>query len=277
MNRGMAVVRPFLKWAGSKYQLLERIKQSLPTAKRLIEPFVGSGAVFLNTDYPRYLLTDTNADLIGLYRYIQKEGASFIDYCESWFINRNTRDDYYHLRELFNTATDTRLRAALFIYLNRHGFNGLCRYNLKGQYNVPFGQYKKPYFPRAELIHFHQKAQRATFKQMDFKATMQLAKPGDVFYCDPPYVPLSKTANFTSYSANRFGMDEQIALARQAELLADKGIVVLISNHRTPLVKQLYARAKFRHFKVRRSISCQGNARGKASEILAIFAPVELT
>ncbi len=269
---GEAVVRPFLKWAGGKYQLLQRIKQSLPKAERLIEPFVGSGAVFLNTDYPKYLLSDSNNDLIQLYRLLQKEGDSFIDYCATWFYDKNNQEDYYQLRDLFNNTGDTRLKSALFLYLNRHGFNGLCRYNLKGQYNVPFGCYKKPYFPRAEMLYFHQKAQTAIFKHLDFKATMQLAKAGDVFYCDPPYAPLTKTANFTSYSANRFGADEQIALAQQAESLAQQGIVVLVSNHRTPFVKQLYARAKIRHFKVRRTISCQGSTRGKAAEVLAIFS-----
>lgn len=266
------MVRPFLKWAGSKYQLLNRIKPSLPKAQRLIEPFVGSGAVFLNTNYSNYLLTDSNQDLIELYRYLQQEGIDFINYVESWFMDRNNREDYYQLRELFNITTDTRLKAALFVYLNRHGYNGLCRYNLKGQYNVPFGYYKKPYFPRAEMLYFHQKSQAAVFETMDFKTTMQLAKAGDVFYCDPPYVPLTKTASFTSYSPNRFGMQEQIALAQQAESLAQQGIVVLISNHRTPLVKQLYARAKLRHFRVQRTISCHGNKRGKAAEVLAVFS-----
>lgn len=266
------MVRPFLKWAGNKYQVLDRIKRALPRAQRLIEPFVGSGAVFLNTDYEQYLLTDTNEDLIQLYCYLQKEGSDFIDYCESWFIGNNQRHQYYELRELFNLTQDKRLKSALFIYLNRHGFNGLCRYNLKGQYNVPFGSYKKPYFPKMEMLHFHEKSQRAVFKKMDFKAAMRLGKPGDVFYCDPPYVPLSKTANFTSYSANRFGMEEQIVLVRHAESLAERGISVLISNHRTPFVKQLYARARIRHFQVRRSISCQGHKRGKAAELLAIFS-----
>ncbi len=101
--------------------------------------------------------------------------------------------------------------------------------------------------------------------------TMQLALPGDVLYCDPPYAPLSKTANFTSYSSNKFGSAEQIALAEQAELLAKRGITVLISNHRTPFVKQLYAKAKIRQFKVRRTISCQAGSRKKAMEVLAVF------
>lgn len=265
-------MRPFLKWAGNKYLLVERIKQSLPHAQRLIEPFVGSGAVFINTDFPSYLLTDANADLIQLYRYIQKEGLSFIEYCEKIFYGNNTRENYYAIREQFNLTKNARLKSALFIYLNRHGFNGLCRYNLQGKYNVPFGSYKKPYFPRAELLHFHEKSQQATFKKLDFLATMKQARPGDVLYCDPPYAPLSKTANFTSYSPNRFGLEEQIALARQAELLAGQGVTVLISNHRTPFTKELYARAKIRHFKVRRTISCQGASRGKAAEILAVFS-----
>lgn len=265
------MIKPFLKWAGNKYPLIKRIKSALPKANRLIEPFVGSGAVFLNTDYPEYLLTDTNKDLIALYQYLQKEGIEFIDYVESWFFNRNNREAYTEIRTLFNETFDMRLKSALFIYLNRHGYNGLCRYNLKGCYNVPFGSYKKPYFPKAEMLGFHQKSQKAIFKNLDFNNAMDTARIGDVFYCDPPYIPLSKTANFTHYSYNRFGHEEHIELAQRAEFLATQGITVVISNHKTPFVEKLYTHAKLRHFKVQRTISCQGHKRGKANEVLAIF------
>ena len=265
-------MKPFLKWAGNKFQIVARIKAQLPVGRRLLEPFVGSGALFLNTDYACYLLADANADLIGLYQQIQREGTDFIDYARTFFVaENNTPEQFYHLRTEFNRTEDRRYKSALFIYLNKHCFNGLCRYNQKGEYNVPFGRYKKPYFPEKELLFFYAKAQQATFQHADFATVMSAAQPGDVIYCDPPYVPLSQTANFTSYSAGAFGVAEQQELARQAVACAERGIPVVISNHDTEFVRAEYAGARIEQFDVQRYISCDGNNRGKAAELLAVF------
>jgi DNA adenine methylase len=142
---------------------------------------------------------------------------------------------------------------------------------MKGGFNVPFGRYKRPYFPEAEMHHFVQKAQNATFQHNKFAATMASCQPGDVVYCDPPYVPLSNTANFTSYSANGFGWAEQTDLAHQANKLAQRGIPVIISNHNTAAVREVYEAAKIETFEVRRFISCNGDKREKAAELLAVF------
>jgi DNA adenine methylase len=266
-------MKPFLKWAGNKYKIVERIKVILPDGTRLVEPFVGSGALFLNTDYPSYLLTDANADLINLYRHLRTEGEAFIAYCRPFFVlENNQKERFYEFRNEFNQTRDGRLKSALFLYLNKHGYNGLCRYNSKGGFNVPFGRYKRPYFPEVEMRYFHQKSQCATFQQANFASVMGACKPGDVVYCDPPYVPLSDTANFTSYSANGFGWAEQTELVRQAEQLAQRGIPVIISNHDTVAVRQAYGEAEIEAFEVRRFISCNGRKRNKAAEILALFS-----
>lgn len=271
-------MKPFLKWAGNKYQIVDRIKEQLPLGKRLIEPFVGSGALFVNTDYPQYLLTDANPDLIQLYRHLQAEGEAFIAYARQFFTPKtNGKEQFYHFRTEFNSTADTRYKAALFLYLNKHCFNGLCRYNQKGEYNVPFGRYKQPYFPAKEMHFFHQQAQRATFAHADFAAVMTEAELGDVIYCDPPYVPLSATANFTSYSAGGFGEAEQQELARQAVACAERGIPVIISNHDTDFVRAEYAGARIEAFAVQRYISCNGSNRGKAAELLAIFEAAAAT
>lgn len=265
-------MRPFLKWAGGKYRLVEQIKEVLPPGKRLVEPFVGSGAVFLNTDYPHYLLSDVNKDLIALYQTLQAGGAAFVDYCETFFVpENNEKEKFYEYRALFNTTTDVALKSALFLYLNRHGFNGLCRYNSKGEFNVPFGRYKKPYFPRQEMLFFNEKAERASFIVRNFETVMDSLFAGDVVYCDPPYVPISDTANFTSYSAGRFGREEQIKLARLAEKLAQNCIPVVISNHDTSFTKHQYQKATIKTFQVQRHISRDGENRQKANELLAVF------
>lgn len=269
----MLKIRPFLKWAGNKYHILERIKAVLPRGNRLIEPFVGSGAVFLNSDYQEYLLVDNNGDLINLYLTLQAEGEPFINYCKSFFTEENNRENrYYELREQFNTTNDHALKAALFIYLNRHGYNGLCRYNAKGRFNTPFGLYKKPSLPEKAMRHFLTRAKCAVFKAADFRDVMKTAKEGDVVYCDPPYVPLSTTANFTAYSSGGgFGGSDQVELAELALALAGRGVPVLISNHATDFTLNAYQAAKIERFYVQRFISCNGSNRGKAEELLALF------
>ena len=264
--------KSFLKWAGGKYRLLDKILPCLPNGNRLIEPFVGSGAVFLNTDYQHYLLNDVNNDLITLYKILIKQPATFITYAQSFFtVKNNTAQHYYQLRQKFNLSLDPMERSALFIYLNRHGYNGLCRYNLKGEFNVPFGQYKKPHFPEIQLLAFVTKAKHAKFTQQPFEKIMLQAKVGDIVYCDPPYVPLSTSANFTQYSMRKFTQQDQEHLAELAITLASQNIPVIISNHNTQFTRRIYERAQFKKFSATRLISCHGATRQPAKELLAIF------
>jgi len=266
-------MRPFLKWAGGKTRIVERIKAVLPTGRRLIEPFVGSGALFLNAEFPRYLLADANKDLINCYQQLQSGGAEFVERCAAYFTPAsNVVDAYYALRDRFNATVDPLERAVLFVYLNRHGYNGLCRYNHSGRFNVPFGRYTKPYFPKEEMLSFWQKSALCTFQVADFLRTMDSAEPGDVVYCDPPYVPLSNTANFTSYSSDSFDLDSQQALASMATELARRGVPIMISNHDTPFTRNLYKTADdLRFFEVQRHISCDRANRSKSAELLAVY------
>ena len=265
-------MKPFLKWAGGKHRLVPRIQEHLPAGDRLIEPFLGSGALFLNVEYPAYKLSDVNADLIQLYQVLQEQGLGFIDYCAGLFIpENNIADRYYALRERFNSLDEPAEKSAIFLYLNRHGFNGLCRYNRSGGFNVPFGRYKKPYFPNDEMVHFWQHAQRAEFVCADFADVMAAADPGDVLYCDPPYVPLSATANFTSYAAAEFGQAQQEQLADLARGLSGRGVPVVISNHATEFTRQAYIGSQIHEFMVQRNISRDGDNRNPALELLAVF------
>ncbi len=270
----MSFIKPFLKWPGGKFKLLDRIRNCLDTGSRLVEPFVGSGAVFLNAGFKQHLLADTNPDLINLYRHVQHNESDFMQYCQSFFTpTNNCEERYYDLRAQFNTTSDAYYKSALFLYLNRHCYNGLCRYNSKHKFNTPFGRYKKPYFPTKELTAFHKISRSARFIHANFADTMQQAKPGDVVYCDPPYVPLSKTACFTDYFSGGFAWKEQIELVKWAEKLARRGIPVIISNHNTDNTHALYknAGAVTERFMVRRTISCNAGNRGKVEELLAVF------
>lgn len=267
--------RAFLKWAGGKYTLVEPIRQLLPAGDKLIEPFVGAGSIFLNTDYDKYLLNDINADLINLYKFLKRRPKTYIEDARKLFVSGNNEEQaYYALRKAFNASTDTYERSLLFLYLNRHGYNGLCRYNSRGLFNVPFGRYRAPYFPAAELEFFAEKAKKATFTCEPFQNSFRRARKGHVVYCDPPYLPLSPTANFTSYSSNSFGLDEQLLLAQKSIQAAKKrGIPVLISNHDTETARLFYEAAELTTLQVHRFISQNGANRKKVGELLAYFAP----
>lgn len=243
-----------------------------PTANRLIEPFTGSGAVFHNTDYPAYVLGEENQDLVQLFQYLQAEQESFISYCKSFFHPLNNESEcYYELRKQFNQCTDPRTRSALFLYLNRHGYNGLCRYNKKGIYNVPFGRYIKPYFPEKEMRFFYNKSRCAAFVHSDFQHTILSARPGDLIYCDPPYSPLIQESNFSAYTNKKFGEPEHKILADLAKDAAARGITVIISNHDTAFTREQYQGAEIRSFAVKRLISCHSKNRLPVTELLAIF------
>jgi DNA adenine methylase len=275
-GRSVQLQRPFLKWAGGKTKLVPVIRGLVPAdAKRLIEPFVGSGAVALNLDLPAAILADRNADLMGLYRELKRGGKRFIAECAELFTpDANSAEVYYARRAEFNAATDRRRKAALFVYLNRHGYNGLCRYNSRGGFNVPFGRYVAPGFPREPMQAFQARLTRCELKAADFRPILAAAGPGDFVYCDPPYVPASVTANFTAYSRTAFGPAEQADLAAAGRDAARRGACVVISNHDNPTTRELYADADEHHeLLVGRRISCRPGGRTAVPELIVVYRP----
>lgn len=269
----MIKTRPFLKWAGGKYNCLQHVIAALPEGHRFIEPFTGSGAVFMNAPYPSYLLAENNKDLVDLFNHLKNQGSSFIDYCARLFTpETNTAEHYYAVRAEFNQLRHSKRKSALFVYLNRHGYNGLCRYNATGGFNVPFGSYQKPYFPYDEMQRFSEKSQQAHFVHNDFRKTFLLAnRPGDVVYCDPPYAPLTEQAHLFSYTAKKFTEKDQRDLALLAEQKASEGIPVILSNHDTAFTRSIYKNAEIIRFPVTRVINCQGSQRQPVYELLALF------
>ena len=265
--------RPFLKWAGGKYSLLPELDRLIPAGKRLIEPFVGGGSVFLNSDkHERFLLADVNADLINLYQMLAVVPDSVIYEAMKAFRHLNDAENYTEIREAFNAQRlDAVERAAAFLYLNRHCFNGLIRYNLDGFFNVGFGKYKAPYFPEEEIRAFKRKAHACVFMNAGFRRTLALAGDGDVVYCDPPYEPLPGTAGFTNYAAGGFSWDSQVELTESCVAAHQRGAKVVISNSTAPRVIELYEQHGFTLHRVsaRRAISSKGSTRETASDVVA--------
>ena len=269
-------VRSPLKWPGGKKRVLRQIRSILPRKgkTRLVEPFVGGGSVFLNLDFDKYLLCDTNKDLIFLFTAVKKASLKFERDARQYFTEKNnTPEQYYNLREEFNETNDPYHRALLFLYLNRHGYNGLCRYNKSGGYNVPFGQYKKPYFPEFEIKHLSHKLKKADLIVGDVEQAFDGLVKGDVVYCDPPYSPINRTSNFTAYSGAGFTDQDQARLVKCVIRAKEAGVPALISNHFTDFTKKLYDQADAKNiFSVQRSISQNGKERNKVEEILALYS-----
>lgn len=266
-----------LKWVGSKARLMPKLLPHLPEGKRLVEPFAGSCAVMMNTDYDEYLIADVNPDLVNLYKMMAYRTDELLGELESLFSAGMQGDAdsratfFYAVRETFNIAacgggSDRLEAAAQFLYLNRYCFNGLCRYNRRGHFNVPFGKYKRPYFPADEIRAFAEKAKRATFITASYSETLGMVREGDVVYCDPPY--LTETANFTAYHGTGFNHMDHGRLARKLRKLAVKGVPVVASNSDVETVRLLYA--GFEHVRVNapRSVGAAAGSQKTAAELI---------
>ncbi|HDN2648165.1 TPA: Dam family site-specific DNA-(adenine-N6)-methyltransferase [Enterobacter hormaechei] len=265
--------RPFLKWAGGKYSLLPELDRLIPAGKRLIEPFVGGGSVFLNVEkHESFLLADVNADLINLYQMLEVDHIRVCSLARMLFERANSEVAYKELRDEFNNQRmGAPERAAAFLFLNRHCFNGLIRYNREGFFNVGWGKYEAPYFPEIEIKAFKQKSHKCVFMNAGYRRTLALAGEGDVAYCDPPYEPLPGTAGFTNYAAGGFSWADQISLAESCVAAHQRGAKVLISNSTAPRVLELYEQHGFtlHHVDARRAISSKGSTRETAKDIVA--------
>lgn len=275
-------VKPPLKWAGSKVRVMPELLKHLPAGKRLVEPFAGSCAVMMNTDYDAYLIADANHQLVNAYVMMAHHTDALLTELEALFAagsvgSESQRGEFYYcVRARLNHGGLSAVElAASFLYLNRHGYNGMCRYNLRGEFNVPFGKYKAPYFPVSEVCAFAAKAKRASFVCADFTETLGLVGAGDVIYCDPPYNPVSGKSSFTKYHSSDFDAACQQRLAAMLENLADKGIPVVVSNSDSSLTHTHYGSGRFSLHKitVARSVGAATGGDSTASEIIAVLEP----
>lgn len=278
------MIKSPIKWAGGKTRVMPELLKHLPKADCLIEPFVGSGTVFMNTDYRRYVLCDSNLALINFFEMLTEHTEELIKSARMFFQDGNFSEDYYACRDGFNfiskncligAGTARKVQwAAMFLYLNRHGYNGLYRVNLKGEFNTPFGKFAAPYFPEKEMRLFAEKANdtKAIFMHSDFRLSIRAvvyASDDTVIYCDPPYIPASTTANFTAYG-KPFTLDDHRSLVTNL-LNAHRqfGTRAVISNSDTPETREIYSAFNLHAFSVRRSVSAK--SRDMAGEVIGVL------
>ena len=268
--------KPFVKWAGGKRQIMNEIKKLVPEKfNTYYEPFIGGGAVFFEIAPKKAVLNDYNTELINVFECIKDENKfekmlSELNHHEA----SHTEEYYYSIRNIdrdkkkFNKLSDYK-RAARTIYLNKACFNGLYRVNSKNEFNVPFGKKNKVNTYEGQnlgIIHCILNFNDIKLLSTDFEEAIKDAKKGDFIYFDPPYD--SDTSTFNSYTEDGFGKEEQRRLARVYKELSDKGCYVMLSNHNTKLVRELYSDFNIHKIEAKRNINANGKKRGKVEEVI---------
>jgi len=265
-------MRPLLKWAGGKRSLVESIIGFFPDDHRIRafhEPFIGGGAVFFTLEPRAGSINDVNPRLMNFYRVVRDSPDEIIEAAKGYTYDEEA---YYRLRERFNKRpTDPVEDAAIFLYLNKTGYNGLYRVNSRGEFNVPFGRYIDPTIVHPRMINRASRLlQGIDLRCGDFTYLEDVARPEDICYLDPPYQPASKTAHFVDYSAGGFSVSDQTRLRDLCVKLDEVGVHLVQSNSDTELIRELYADTGFNLTRLRtnRMISSKVSSRGSGYDLL---------
>lgn len=262
---------PIVKWVGGKRQLMFELLKNMPeNYNRYFEPFIGGGALFFELQPDNAYISDMNEELINLYEVVRDNVDELItdlqkhDISKEYFMeirNIDRTDEYKNWSDV--------KKASRFIYLNRTCFNGMYRVNSKGEFNVPFGHYKNPrILDENNLINCSKLLQRTEIKHADFSEILKKVKKDDFVYFDPPYVPLSKTSSFTSYTKDGFDLDMQLSLRDVCDKLDSMGVKFLLSNSDTQFVNELYENYNIKKVFASRQINANADGRGKITEVL---------
>ena len=277
--------KPFVKWAGGKRQILDKLIKYVPEDfNTYYEPFVGGGALLFELSPKNAVINDSNEELINVFRCIKDEEKLTKMCNELNHHEANHSEEYYYkIRNIdrdknkFNRLSDYK-RAARTIYLNKACFNGLYRVNSKGEFNVPFGKKLKVNTYEGQnigIIHAYLNFNNIKILSIDFEEAVKDAKEGDFIYFDPPYD--SDTYTFNSYTEDGFSKDEQIRLSNVFKNLSDRGCYVMLSNHNTILINELYKDFYIHKITAKRNINSNGKKRGKVEEVIITNYEIDLS
>ncbi|MEM7795554.1 MAG: DNA adenine methylase [Cyanobacteria bacterium P01_C01_bin.118] len=268
-------LRPFLKWAGGKRQLLPELLKYIPLRYgHYYEPFIGGGALLFMLEPDGATISDRNPELINCYQVVKDSVEDLIQNLQQ---HRNDKDYFYQVRNWdrqaeFAHRTNVQ-RAARIIFLNKTCYNGLFRVNSKGQFNAPFGRYKNPNIANEDVLrsvsHYLNRA-NVTIYNLDFARSVAAAGRHDFIYFDPPYDPVSTTASFTGYDRKGFDRAEQQRLKQVMDDLTHRGCKVLLSNAHTEFIQNLYQDYRCVRVQATRAINSKASKRGKVDEILVM-------
>lgn len=274
---------PFLKWAGGKRRLARHLAALCPDRiERYVEPFLGSGALFLYLSQTRpafpALLSDSNAELVNVYRCVRDsvgELARALEEHERRYY-KNPERHYYHVRDECKPQ-DRVERAARMIFLNKTCYNGLYRVNRSGRFNVPHGTYVRPAICNKQALMSASdilNRDGVSIRRADYSSAISACRQGDLVYLDPPYLPLSKTASFTDYTSESFGYNDHVVLANEFQRLSDLGCTVVLSNSNSVKIKRLYEGFAIQTVGINRSINCNATRRTGQSELVVTNMPI---
>ena len=269
--------KPILKWAGGKSQMLNTLLPRVPKSyNKYIEPFFGGGALFFALQPERAVVSDSNPELINLYRQVADNLNTVVHYLNMY---ENTSDMFYAVRSQDWLQLPPAEAAARTIFLNKTCFNGLYRVNRDGRFNVPFGKYSKPKICDVETLKAASDIlKKATIVQGDYSLVLeQYAQSGDFIFLDPPYLPISESSDFKRYTKEQFYKDDHVELANLVTRLYEKGCYVILTNSNHPLVHELYANFKIEVIPTKRYISCNGKCRMGEDLIVTAFPPKRIS
>ena len=272
----MIKAKPFVKWAGGKRQIINELKKYVPEEYDCYyEPFIGGGALFFELAPKKAVINDSNNELMNVYEVMCDEHKySKMCHLLNSYEVKNSEEFYYALRnkdrdmKRFEKLNDY-TRAARTIYLNKACFNGLYRVNSKGEFNVPYNKKNKVNTYDKEnllVVHMYLTMNDVTIMNIDFEEALKQAKKGDFVYIDPPYDQIN--SSFTSYTLEGFDHNEQRRLAKVVKELSDRGVQVMLSNHNTDLIRELYKDYNIHVIEAKRNINSNGKKRGKVEEVI---------
>ena len=264
--------RPFLKWAGGKAQLLAQMEPFFPKDYRTyFEPFLGGGAVFFHLQPEKAVLSDSNPELVNTFTVVRDDVEGLMRALDEHLPQRTEEKYFYKVRATDPATLSPVERAARTVFLNKTCFNGLYRVNSDGHFNVPWGGYSNPtLYDRENLLAASALLRGKSIVLADYQKVCARARVGDLVYLDPPYHPLSETSKFTSYTKEDFGNREQRKLAEAYRRLDKRGVLVMLSNSATPLVRSLYEGFRIESLKAKRAINSKGTGRGEIEELLVM-------
>lgn len=268
-------MQPFTKWTGGKRQLLPELRKCIPEEYGCYyEPFIGGGALFFDIAPGNAVINDKNSELIRCYRVIKNNVYELIELLEEHSKN-NSKEYYLNVRSADRDGRIERYsdaqRAARILYMLRVNFNGLFRVNSKNQFNVPYGSYKNPKILNSDnLLSISKYLNKSNIKiqNSDFEHSLLSAVEGDFVYLDPPYVPLNETSSFTSYTSDKFNIEDQIRIVRSIESLTNRGIKVMASNSSSPIVYEMYKDFNINTVSANRMINSNSQGRGAVNEVI---------
>ena len=268
--------KPILKWAGGKTQMLGDLLPKVPSSYgRYIEPFFGGGAMFFALQPEQAIISDSNPELINLYRQVADNVDDVILRLKKY---ENSSEMFYSVRSQDWTKLPKSEAAALTIFLNKTCFNGLYRVNKKGQFNVPFGKYKNPKIcDEAGLKAASDALKKAEIICGDYLLVLDhYAQPGDFVFLDPPYLPVSEYSDFKRYTKEQFYEEDHVEIAKMVMTLHERGCHVILTNSNHPLVHELYAPFTIDVIQTKRHISCNGKTR-KGEDVIVTVPPKQYT